>query len=269
MEQLRLVDTTLRDGEQRAGIALSAMNKLRIAAILDECGIYQIEAGVPAISAVEADTIRSIKRLGLHAHISTWNRMTLPDIEASIACGADLLHICVPTSDLHIKEKLNTTVEQLIERMLACVRYAKAAGREISIGFEDASRTPLDFIMEMGALVKAEGVTRLRYADTVGILSPRECLRVTEKLCGLGLAVGIHAHNDLGMAVANSLAAVQAGAGYIDVTFGGIGERAGNCSCVNFIKSAKALFPELVESYDIALLQRAQEQILGIMRFDL
>ncbi len=244
---VKIVDTTLRDGEQRAGIALDVSEKVHIAKMLDAVGVYQIEAGIPAMGHEEKESIRKMAELGLKSKLSAWNRMKVEDIGHSLECGADIIHISVPVSDIQISSKLKRDKKWVVDTMKRCICYASGKGYEVTVGLEDASRADNEFLMAVITEAYSEGITRVRYADTVGILHRK---RTYEEIAGIrnstGVEVEFHAHNDLGMAVANSLAAVQAGAEFIDCTIGGVGERAGNCDYKSFINSARGclgLFP--------------------------
>lgn len=241
MNEIRIVDTTLRDGEQAAGIALGAAEKVEIAKALDALGIYQIEAGIPAMGGEEKRTIMKIMSLGLCSRISVWNRLHLDDIRKSMSCGPVIIHICVPTSDIQIGHKLGKSRRWVTESMKRCISFAKERGYDVVVGMEDASRADLAFLKELLDHAKEEGVERVRYADTVGILHREKAFcDISALRQHSGLSFEIHAHNDLGMAVANSLAAVNAGAAYVNTTVCGIGERAGNCNLAQFIAASKA-----------------------------
>ncbi|RCX12720.1 homocitrate synthase NifV [Anaerobacterium chartisolvens] len=237
---VEIVDTTLRDGEQKAGIAFAPEEKIRIASMLDELGIYQIEAGIPAMGGHEKRSIARIAGMGLKSKISTWSRMNKNDINQALECGAEIIHISVPCSDIQIFSKLNKSREWVIDNMKSCIAYAAGGCSEVTIGMEDASRADFKFLMQVMAAALENGVKRVRYADTVGVLYRQRIYNEIVKIRNeLDVEIEMHAHNDLGMAVANSIAAAKAGARYIDCTIGGIGERAGNCSYNQFIEAAR------------------------------
>lgn len=262
---IKIVDTTLRDGEQRAGIALSIKDKVQIAKILDEVGIYQIEAGIPSMGGDEKKSIEKIVKLGLKSKISTWNRMSIEDINDSIDCGVDVIHISVPASDIQIKSKLNKDKHWIVENLRRCISHVKNKNIQVTIGLEDASRADINFLISLCKIVKKEGADRIRYADTVGILFPKrtyqDIRRIKEET---GIEIGIHAHNDFGMAIANSVAAVKGGAGYIDCTFGGIGERTGNCNFKDFVLVAKEMLDYKTKVQDDDIL-KAESHIMNIV----
>ncbi|MBV7273786.1 homocitrate synthase [Clostridium sp. PL3] len=226
----KVVDTTLRDGEQKAGIALGMKKKLKIAKLIDEIGIYQIEAGIPAMGGEEKESVKKIAEFGLKSKISSWNRMNIKDIQHSIDCSVDIIHISVPSSYIQINSKLCKDKNWIIESMKKSVSFAKEKGFEVTIGFEDSSRADINFMIKLCKNALALGVRRIRYADTVGVLYPRKTYKLIKQIKNeVPVEIEIHAHNDFGMALPNSLAAIKAGAEFVDCTAAGIGERAGNC----------------------------------------
>lgn len=242
VEKLLIVDTTLRDGEQTAGVVFSNQEKIRIARMLDELGVHQIEAGIAAMGGDEEQAIRDIVKLGLRASIMGWNRAVIADIEKSLACGVDAVAISISTSDIHIEHKLQTTREDVLERMVKATEFAKRHGVYISVNAEDASRSDMDFLMKFAALAKEAGADRLRYCDTVGILDPFTTYeRISALIKDVGIDVEMHTHDDFGMATANALAGVKAGATHVGVTVNGLGERAGNAALEEVVMALKHL----------------------------
>ncbi len=260
-----VVDTTLRDGEQKAGIALKTGDKVQIAGILDHLGIFQIEAGTPAMGGEEKRSVSRIAGLGLKCKVSAWNRLNLSDILHSMECEVDIVHISVPVSDIQIETKLGKSREWVMNSLRKCVSFCMEKNFAVTIGLEDASRADSAFMLQIIASALMEGAQRVRYADTVGI-STRN--RIFEEIRSIRAAVDMdiemHAHNDLGMAVANTLSAVKAGAAFVDCTIGGIGERAGNCDMLKFIQAAKACLG-ICNHYDMKKVKDAQKEIMGII----
>lgn len=243
MSDLIIVDTTLRDGEQAAGIAFTAAEKITIAKMLDQAGVPQIEAGIPAMGREEQKTIRAIVNLGLKSRLLTWNRLNLADLKASIDCGVKFVHISAPVSDIHIQYKLRKNRAWVLDNIKTAIRYAREAGCQVSVGAEDASRADFDFLVKFAGIVRQEGAERLRYADTLGILDPfTACERIKRLVAATGLDIEIHAHNDFGMATANNLAAVKGGARFISTTVNGIGERAGNAPMEEVVMAMQKLY---------------------------
>lgn len=237
---LIIVDTTLRDGEQTAGVVFSNQEKIRIARMLDEIGVQQIEAGIPVMGGNEQEAIKAISKLGLKASIMGWNRPVIKDIEASLACGCDSVAISISTSDIHIKHKLNTTRGAVLDMMVKAVEFAKQHVDYISVNAEDASRTDMNYLVEFATEARRAGTNRIRYCDTIGILEPFVTYeRVKTLKERAGVEVEMHTHNDFGMATANALAGVKAGARYIGVTVNGLGERAGNAALEEVVMALK------------------------------
>ncbi len=244
-KNLTIVDTTLRDGEQTAGVVFANKEKVRIAKLLDEVGVGQIEAGIPVMGGDEKESITAIVKLGLKASIMAWNRAVISDIQTSIDCGVDAVAISISTSDIHIKHKLQTTREDVLQRMVKATEYAKKQGMYISVNAEDASRTDMDFLIEFATEAKNAGANRIRYCDTVGILEPFITYeRIKVLIERVGIDVEMHTHNDFGMATANALAGVKAGATHVGVTINGLGERAGNAALEEVVMALKHLVKE-------------------------
>jgi homocitrate synthase NifV len=267
MKQKRyLLDTTLRDGEQMAGVCFSADQKIKIAALLDEGGVHQIEAGIPAISAQEKDTIVKIISNRKNAVISVWARLVLSDIEHAIDTHPDIIHVSVPVSDLHIREKLRKDRDWVIGQLRNCLELIDKSGVPMSVGFEDSFRIDTEFMLSVANILLDAGVTRIRLADTVGIATPTVCRNVindlTAKLNGKA-KFGIHAHNDLGMAVANTIEAAKSGCLYADVTAGGIGERAGTCDLAQLVHASESIVAWGITADGARKLQR---DVLRVMR---
>lgn len=241
--KIYVVDTTLRDGEQTAGVVFANREKIRIAKFLDELGVDQIEAGIPVMGGYEKEAIKEICSLGLKASIMGWNRPIIKDIEASLECGVDAVAISISTSDIHIKHKLKKSREWVIENMVKAVEFAKKHGLYVSANAEDASRSDMDFLIEYAKAVKEAGADRLRYCDTVGILEPFTTYENIKKLReAVDIEIEMHTHDDFGMATANALAGIKAGANYVGVTVLGLGERAGNAPLEEVVMALKHIY---------------------------
>jgi homocitrate synthase NifV len=241
-KDIKIIDTTLRDGEQTAGVVFANREKVRIAKFLDELGVHQIEAGVPVMGGDEKKSITKICQSGLKASIMGWNRPVIKDIEASLECGVDAVAISISTSDIHIKHKLRTSREWVLEHMVAAVEFAKREGMYISVNAEDASRSNMEFLTQFARAAKEAGADRLRYCDTVGILEPFTTYsNIKQIIENVDIDVEMHTHNDFGMATANALAGVLAGARWIGVTVIGLGERAGNSALEEVVMALKHL----------------------------
>ncbi|MEW5785506.1 MAG: homocitrate synthase [Bacillota bacterium] len=240
---IMLVDTTLRDGEQTAGVVFSNREKLRIAKMLDNLGVHQIEAGIPVMGGDEKQVVQEIAAYGLQASIMAWNRANVDDVKQSLECGVDAVAISISTSDIHINYKLRTSREWVLENMTRAVEFAKRDGVYISVNAEDASRSDLDFLIKFAGEARAAGADRLRFCDTVGVLEPFRTYELVNRLIeATGMDVEMHTHNDFGMATANALAGIKAGARFIGVTVNGLGERAGNAALEEVAMALKYLF---------------------------
>ncbi|NLG31950.1 MAG: homocitrate synthase [Syntrophomonadaceae bacterium] len=256
-----IVDTTLRDGEQTAGVVFANAEKIRIAKYLDQMGIDQIEAGIPVMGGAEKEAIKHIVNLGLNSSIMAWNRAVISDIQESLECGVDAIAISISTSDIHIEHKLQTTREDVLKRMSESVKFAKDNGVYVSVNAEDASRSNMEFLTEFALVAKRAGADRLRYCDTVGTLDPMVTYRNIKTLIdAVGLDIEMHTHNDFGMATANALAGVYAGARYVGVTVNGLGERAGNACLQEVIMSLKHIL-NLEVAYNTTLFREVAEYV--------
>ncbi len=237
-----IVDTTLRDGEQTAGVVFSNEEKIQIARYLDQIGIDQIEVGIPVMGGDEKKCITEIAHMGLKPSIMAWNRAVIADIKESLDCGVDAVAISISTSDIHIQHKLQTTREKVLSMMSDAVKFAKDNNLYVSVNAEDASRSNIEYLTEFALIAKHAGANRLRFCDTVGTLTPLTTFRYIKTLHdAIGLDIEMHTHNDFGMATANSLAGVYGGANHVGVTVNGLGERAGNSCLQEVIMSMKHL----------------------------
>jgi homocitrate synthase NifV len=224
-------DTTLRDGEQTAGVVFANEEKVHIARMLAQMGVHQIEAGIPAMGGDEKEAIKEIARLELPASILAWNRAVVEDVNHSLDCGVDAVAISISSSDIHIKEKLRHDREWVLDSIKRAVEFARSHHLYVSVNAEDASRADPDFLIEFARTAKEAGADRLRYCDTVGILDPLETYkRVKALIEEVDIPIEMHTHNDFGMATANAIAGLKAGAVYVNTTVNGLGERAGNAS---------------------------------------
>ncbi len=237
---IKIDDTTLRDGEQTAGVVFSNHEKIEIAKKLCEVGVHQIEAGIPAMGGDELETIKKIAKLGLPCSILGWNRTVISDIEKSIECGVDAVAVSVPTSDIHIEHKLKKSRTWVLESVKQAVDFAKTKKLYVSVNAEDASRSSLDYLIEFAKSAKEVGADRLRFCDTLGILDPFETYRVIKFIIDhADIEVEMHTHDDFGMATANAMAGIRAGATYVNTTVNGLGERAGNAALEEVVMALK------------------------------
>jgi homocitrate synthase NifV len=226
-----LVDTTLRDGEQAPGVVFSKREKASIARTLSAAGVAEIEVGTPAMGEDEVRAIRGVVRLRLPSRLTAWCRASPPDLEAAARSGVDSVHVSLPASNLHLRG-LKKTRSWVLDQMASIVQRAREDFAFISIGMQDASRADPGFLVRSAKAACLLGVDRFRLADTVGVWNPFQVHALVAELRRVvpRLPLGFHGHNDLGMATANTLAAVTAGAASADVTVNGLGERAGNAA---------------------------------------
>jgi len=242
-KHIKFLDTTLRDGEQTPGVSLVPENKLRIAQRLDELGVDFIEAGFAAVSEGEMEAVSLIAKQGLKAQISSAARGTKNDIDAVLKSGASTISMIIPTSDLHIEYRLRKTREQILNSIDEHVRYAKDHGLVVEFLAEDATRSDFDYLTEAFLMAIDAGVDRVTACDTVGVLTPERSAEFFSKLKeNIKVPLGVHCHNDFGMAVANTVAALGAGAEEAHATINGLGERAGNASLEEIVVSLKQLY---------------------------
>lgn len=223
-----LEDTTLRDGEQAPGISFSKAAKLDILDALIKLGVQWIEIGIPAMGGEELDTLRASLERSSEAHLVAWNRGVLDDVQQSLDLGFRHIHIGLPTSNIHLSGSVGKDRAWLLERAVSLVRRGKDAGAFVSISAEDVGRTEPAFLQEYAAKVEEAGADRLRLSDTIGILGPQAYARVVANVAAASsIATQCHCHNDFGLAIANTLAGLEAGASYFHVCVNGMGERAG------------------------------------------
>jgi len=241
--QIYINDTTLRDGEQAAGVAFGLEEKVAIAKFLDAIGVQELEVGIPAMGQDEAQAIRAITRLGLNAHILGWNRAVIADIQASLSCGLKRVHISIPVSDIQIQVKFQGRWARMLEQLRDAINFARDHGLEVSIGGEDSSRADEHFLIDAAQFAQEWGAFRFRFCDTVGSLDPFTTFnKVQQLVAALDIPVEMHTHNDMGLATANALAGIRAGATSINTTVNGLGERAGNAALEEVVMGLKQLY---------------------------
>ncbi|MCC6016895.1 MAG: 2-isopropylmalate synthase [Desulfurococcaceae archaeon] len=241
---MRLLDTTLRDGEQMPGVDLSVDQKLEIALLLDELGVDSIEAGFPITSRGEFEAVKLIAKNVGNSEVVALARTRKEDIDKALDADVDAIHTFIATSDIHMKYKLKMTREQVVEKAIEAVEYAKSHGVVVEFSAEDATRSDWGFLVKVFQGVVDAGADRLDIADTVGVMRPSYMVKLVEFVRNNvkgNYILSVHCHNDFGMAVANSVSAVEAGADQVHVTVLGVGERAGNAALEEVASALKFL----------------------------
>ena len=241
--KVRIFDTTLRDGEQTPGVSITPEQKVEIAIKLDELGIDAIEAGFPVVSHGETVAIKNITKQGLKAEICGLARAVKSDLDAAINCDLTYVHTFIATSDIHMQFKLKMDRQQVLEKAVWAVEYAKKHGVEVEFSAEDATRSDRAFLNQVFMAVANVGVDRLDIPDTVGYATPQYMEQLVKDVKAYTrLPISMHCHDDFGLAVANSLSGINAGADCAHVTINGLGERAGNASLEEFVMALQCLY---------------------------
>jgi homocitrate synthase NifV len=238
-------DTTLRDGEQAPFVAFNTNEKIRIATLLDACGADELEIGIAAMGVKEREDIKTLLSLGLRARMMTWNRMKMEDLEASLSCGVSAVDLSIPISDILIGVKFGGSKARVLRELEHVVTAARREGVFVCIGGEDSSRGDIGFIKDVMELARECGAGRFRYCDTIGIMTPTQTYTTIKSLTQLDLLpIEMHTHNDFGLANANALSGIDAGAIGMNTTVIGLGERAGNASFEQILMALKHLYGE-------------------------
>ncbi|MBX7171295.1 MAG: 2-isopropylmalate synthase [Pyrinomonadaceae bacterium] len=240
IEKIEIFDTTLRDGEQSPGCSMDLKEKIRLAKQLEDLGVDILEAGFPIASEGDFQAVKAVSEEVSRPTVAALCRAVEPDvlkaIEALKKAKKSRIHTFIATSDIHLEYKLKKSREEVKEMTGNAIRLAKQNADEVEFSAEDATRSDMDFLCEVLNIAVAEGATVLNIPDTVGFCLPKEYAHVIstikERVCGdrKDIIISVHCHNDLGLAVANTLAAIDAGARQVECTINGIGERAGNAA---------------------------------------
>lgn len=262
MKRVRIVDTTLRDGEQTAGVVFSNKEKVVIARMLDAIGVDEIEAGTPAMGGDEKEAVKAIAQSNLKAMVMAWNRPVIEDLKHSIDCGVNAVAISISTSDIHIQNKLQKTRQWVLDAVAKATDFAKSHDLYVSVNAEDGSRTDMDYLIRFARVALDAGADRIRFCDTVGVLDPFTTHRKISELRQAipGIQIEMHTHNDFGMATANAIAGVLAGATHVGVTVNGLGERAGNAALEEVVMALKHVLNSEI-AIDTTKLRRLSEYV--------
>ncbi len=266
-ERVKILDTTLRDGEQTPNVALSTDDKLKIAQALDELGVDIIEAGFPINSEGETEAVKRIAAAGLRSEVCALCRANKADIDAAIGAEVDSVHVFLATSKVHLEKKLKISKEEAIEKAVMAVQYAKEHGLVTEFSCEDATRTDLEFLHEVHRAIEEVGVDRIDIPDTVGVMTPPAMAEFVSEIRGrTKVPLAVHCHDDFGLSVANSLAGVRGGAEEIHVTMNGLGERAGNAALEEVVMALQAFYgiKTGINTRKLAFVSRLVSQLTGI-----
>jgi len=238
--KIKVFDTTLRDGEQTPGVSLNTQDKLEIAKALDKVGVYMIEAGFPIASEGDFEAVKAVAGAGLKAKICGLARCTKKDIDACIDAGVEWVHIFIGTSPLHRDYKLKMSKEEVVKSAVESIEYCISRGGKVHFSAEDACRTEYDFLEKVCKAAQDAGAEIINIPDTVGVMVPDEMFGLVSKLRKvIKVPIAVHCHNDFGLAVANTLAGIRAGATVPHTTINGLGERAGNADMEQVVMAAK------------------------------
>lgn len=264
---MRIFDTTLRDGEQTPGISLGIGQKLQIAEQLDKLGVDVIEAGFPIASAGEKEAVSAIVKSGLNAEICGLSRVITQDIDACLDCDVDMVHTFVSTSDIQRIHTIKKSREEVYQLAVDAVQYIKDHGIICMFSAMDATRTDIDYLSRIHREVEQAGCDIINVPDTVGVMVPSAMYRlIREVRKSVALPIDVHCHNDYGLAVANSIAAVEAGASQIQVTINGLGERAGNADLAETVMILHTIYGARTNIHTEYLFEtsRMVEQYTGV-----
>ena len=277
MDWVRIFDTTLRDGEQSPGATMTPDEKIRLARKLDGMGVDVIEAGFPAASVGELSSVQQVCAVVQHAKVAALCRTRTGDIRAAWDAIKDAkhprLHVFIATSDIHLEHKLQMTREQVLEEIRRGVSYCRELCADVEFSAEDATRSDLDFLVTALKVAVECGATTLNVPDTVGYTLPHEyehTIRTIVNAVGPDIIVSSHCHDDLGLAVANSLAAIRGGARQVEGCMNGIGERAGNAALEEVIMALKTRPSEFgvqsrVDTKQLVGISRMVRDVTGIV----
>ena len=240
---MRIFDTTLRDGEQTPGVTLTPEQKLELAIQLDRLGVDAIEAGFPAASKGELESVKLISEAGLRAEICALARAVKDDIDAAMRCNPNSIHVFFSTSDVHLKSVLKISYDEAIKKIEEAIEYTKSHGFICEFSPMDATRTNLNFLKQVCKVAEQAGADRIDIPDTVGIMTPSSMYKLISEIKEVvKIPISVHCHNDFGLAVANTLAGIEAGAAQAHVTVNGIGERAGNAALEEVVLALHILY---------------------------
>ena len=240
---IKIYDTTLRDGEQSPGVTLTPDEKIIIAKQLEKLGVDTIEAGFPITSKGEKEAIRLIAAENLKCEVSGLARLEKSDIDSVIDCGLKVAHLFIATSDIHLEHKLKISRNEALEKIEWAVNYAKTKGLIVEFSAEDATRSNNDYLVDAFSKAVNSGADRIDIPDTVGVMTPTTMYQLVKKIDeNIKVPISVHCHDDFGLAVANSIAGIDAGAQRVHVCVNGLGERSGNASLEEIVMALYCLY---------------------------
>ena len=269
-KKIRVLDSTLREGEQHPGVSFSIKQRIQIAWMLDYFGVDQIEIS-PVVSPDHKEATKTIIKQGLRADIVSHGRALTEDIDISLSCDAKWVAAYLGISDIHLKDKLRITKEEALERAVKTVSYAKDHGLKIRFTVEDGSRAEPEFLLKICKAIQEAGVDRISLPDTVGIMRPIGMYNFVKSIRSeIDTPLDVHVHNDIGFALANAFSACEAGVDQIHTTIDGIGERTGIPSLAEVAVALTYLYksPNDFRLDMLADLSRLIEQYTTIKPYD-
>ncbi|MDH7592868.1 MAG: 2-isopropylmalate synthase [Methanomicrobiales archaeon] len=242
-KKIAVFDTTLRDGEQTPGISFTLQQKQEIARQLSEIGVRTIEAGFPASSGAEEETVRSIAEMGLSADVCGLARMLKSDVDVCIDCNVSMVHVFIPTSDVQRIHTIRKSREEVLHALEEVIAYTRDHMEKVMFSAMDATRTDWDYLLQVYEAAVNAGATVINVPDTVGVMTPSAMRQLASRISDrIRVPIDVHCHNDFGLAVANTLAAVEGGASQVQVTVNGLGERAGNADLSQTVMSLESIY---------------------------
>ncbi len=259
--KIEILDSTLREGEQTPGVSFSVDQKIALAKRLDAFGVDFIELGHPAVSPDVYESVEALNDLDIRATKMAHGRATKSDINDTLAIGVGWMGIFLGTSPISLKHKFNIDRTTALRRIEEAVKYGKDKGLKLRFTAEDASRTDIDFLIEVARLVQSCGADRFSMADTVGCLTPTKTKELVKKVkAELDIPIHVHCHNDFGLATANALSALEAGAKCVDVTVNGLGERCGLPRLAEVVTALVNVY-KVNESWELGLIPELSELV--------
>ena len=267
-QKIEILDSTLREGEQTPGVSFTVGQKIALAKRLDTFGVDFIELGHPAVSPDVYEAVEALNDLDLIAEKMAHGRAEKSDINEVVAIGVGWMGIFFGTSPLSLKHKFNITKSEALIRIETAVKYGKDKGLKLRFTAEDASRTDLDFLIQVGQPVQKSDCDRFSLADTVGCLTPTQTKKLVSRIVSeLDIPVHVHCHNDFGMATANALSALESGAQCVDVAVNGLGERCGLPPLAEVVTALTNIY-KINGNWDLGLIPELTDMVASFSKLD-